>query len=68
MRLDDFRREFPALEAPDDVETMAGLALYLADVVPQAGEVFRHRGLRLTVRQADERRVRELLVESEGTP
>jgi len=68
MRLDDFRREFPALEAPDDVETMAGLAMYLADVVPQAGEVFRHRGLRLTVQQADERRVRELLVESEGAP
>jgi CBS domain containing-hemolysin-like protein len=68
MRLDDFRREYPNLGAPDDLETMAGLVLFLADVVPQAGEAFQYRGLRLTVRQADERRVRELLVETEGTP
>jgi CBS domain containing-hemolysin-like protein len=45
---------------------MAGLVLWLADVVPGPGETFHHQGLRITVRQADERRIRELLVETEG--
>ncbi len=36
-------------------------------MVPVPGEVFRHQGLRITVLQADERRIRELLVETEGT-
>ncbi len=67
MRLDDFRREVPELGSPEGVETMAGLAMFLADVVPAAGESFRYQGLRLTVQQADERRVRELLVETEGS-
>jgi CBS domain containing-hemolysin-like protein len=48
------------------VETLAGLVLWLADVVPSVGDVFRHQGLRITVRQADERRIRELLVETEA--
>ncbi len=66
MRLEDFRREYPALNPLDEVETMAGLVLWLADVVPAPGEVFRHQGLRITVQQADDRRVRELLVETEA--
>jgi CBS domain containing-hemolysin-like protein len=66
MRLDDFRREYPALNPPDDVETLAGLVLWLADVVPTVGEVFQHQGLRITVKLADERRIRELLVETEA--
>jgi putative hemolysin len=66
MRVEDFRREHPALEAPEGVETMGGVAAYLADVIPAVGDSFPLRGLRLTVRQADERRVRELLVETEG--
>jgi CBS domain containing-hemolysin-like protein len=48
------------------VETLAGLVLWLADVVPTVGEVFRHQGLRITVKLADERRIRELLVETEA--
>lgn len=66
MRVEDFRREYPGLNPPGDVETMAGLVLWLADVVPGPGETFHHQGLRITVRQADERRIRELLVETEG--
>jgi CBS domain containing-hemolysin-like protein len=42
------------------------LVLWLADVVPTVGEVFRYQGLRITVKQADERRIRELLVETEA--
>jgi CBS domain containing-hemolysin-like protein len=64
--LEDFRREYPALNPLDEVETMAGLVLWLADVVPAPGESFRHQGLRITVQQADDRRVRELLVETEA--
>ena len=36
MRLDDFRREFPELGEVDDVDTLGGLALKLAEVVPAA--------------------------------
>jgi CBS domain containing-hemolysin-like protein len=63
LRLDDFRREYPPLGDVSDVETMGGLALSLAEMVPATGESFVFRGLRLTVRAADERRVKELLVE-----
>ena len=37
-----------------------------ASHIPAPGETVRHQGLRITVRQADERRIRELLVETEG--
>lgn len=63
MRLDDFRREYPELGDVPDVETMGGLVVHLFEVVPAVGQSIRFRGLKLTVNQADERRVRELLVE-----
>ena len=63
MRLDDFRREFPALGDVPEVETMGGLLAHLLGVVPDAGESATFRGLKLTAQVADERRVRELLVE-----
>lgn len=63
MRIEDFRREFPALGEVPEVETMGGLLTHLRGVVPEAGEtaVFRH--LRLTAQTVDERRVRELIVQ-----
>jgi putative hemolysin len=63
MRLDDFRREFPPLGDVAEVETMGGLLTSLLDVVPAAGESAKYRGLKLTAHAADERCVRELLVE-----
>ncbi|MEI8039780.1 MAG: hemolysin family protein [Verrucomicrobiota bacterium] len=63
LRLDDFRREYPALGDVPEVETMGGLLCSLLDVVPATGETAAFRGLKLTARAADERRVRELLVE-----
>ena len=63
LRLDDFRREYPALGEVPEVETMGGLLMSLMDVVPRTGESAVFRGLRLTASVADERRVRELLVE-----
>ena len=63
MRLDDFRREHPALGEVPEVETMGGLLTHLIGVVPSPGEVALYRGLKLTARVTDERRVRELLVE-----
>ncbi len=64
MRLDDFRREFPALHDVVEVETMGGLLVHLLGVVPNAGESATFNGLKLTAQVADERRVRELLVET----
>lgn len=63
MVLEDFQREHPALSGLPGVVTMGGLVTALAEVVPTAGETVSHRGLRLTVQVADERRVKELLVE-----
>jgi putative hemolysin len=64
LRLDDFRREYPALAAVPEVETMGGLLTSLLDVVPGKGESATFSGLKLTAQTADERRVRELLVEA----
>jgi putative hemolysin len=63
LRLEDFRREYPALGELHEVETMGGLLTSLLDVVPARGDSARFCGLKLTAQAADERRVRELLVE-----
>ncbi len=63
VRIDDFRREYPALGELDGCETLAGLVMEQAGVVPGVGEAITFRGLRFTVEGADERRIRELLVE-----
>ncbi|HUD84601.1 MAG TPA: hemolysin family protein, partial [Candidatus Saccharimonadales bacterium] len=61
--LDNFRREYPPLPDLPGFETMAGMALHEFEVVPARGESVTVGGLRLTVQAADERRIRELLVE-----
>ena len=61
--LDNFRREYPPLVQLPGLETLAGLALHEFQVVPAVGESVTVGGLRLTVQAADERRIRELLVE-----
>jgi CBS domain containing-hemolysin-like protein len=63
VRLENFRREYPSLPEIPGVETMAGLALAKFEVVPVVGESVAVAGLRLTVQAADERRIRQLLVE-----
>jgi len=62
-RLDDFRREYPELGDVPEVETLGGLLMDQLGVVPGVGQSATFRGLRLTARVADERRIRELLVE-----
>ena len=42
---------------------MGGLLMSLLDVVPNQGDSATYRGLKLTAHVADERRVREVLVE-----
>lgn len=63
MRLEDFQREYPELGDFPGVETLGGLVVALREVVPPIGESVEHRGLRFTVTAADERRVRELVIE-----
>jgi len=63
MRLDDFRREFPALPEVDGIETMGGLLTHLLGVVPDAEEFAMFYGLKLTAHITDGRRVNELLVQ-----
>ncbi|MBU6399810.1 MAG: hemolysin family protein [Verrucomicrobia bacterium] len=64
MRLDDFQREYPDVGKVAEVETMGGLLVAQLEMVPAAGQSAVYRGLRLTALAADERRVRELLVET----
>ena len=64
MRLDNFRREYGPLQDVPGVETMAGLVLSKLEVVPAQGDSVTTDGLRLTVQVADERHIRELLVEA----
>jgi putative hemolysin len=64
MRLEDFRREHPELGEVADVDTMGGLMVRECETVPATGEWVVFRGLRLTAVAADERRVRELRVET----
>jgi putative hemolysin len=63
LRVDDFRREYPSLGDVPEVETLGGLLMSLLDVVPSPGESATFRGLKLTAKNTDERRVRELTVE-----
>jgi len=61
--IDEFRREFPALNAVEDIDTMSGLFVRQLEYVPAAGESVTYHGLRLTARRVDDRKVRELEVE-----
>jgi len=63
LRLDDLRREYPGLGEVTEVETVGGLLTSLLDVVPGRGDTALFRGLRLTALVAEERRVKEVLVE-----
>lgn len=64
MRIDDFRREYPELGEVPEVDTMGGLAVRLMEVVPAQGEHVNFRGLKLIAHAVEERRVRELVVET----
>jgi len=62
LLVDDVRDA--SLLQKNGVETMGGLLVSQMEVVPAAGESAVYRGLKLTARTVDERRVRELLVET----
>jgi CBS domain containing-hemolysin-like protein len=63
MRIEDFRRELPEIETVEDAETMGGLMVCLAEMIPPAGFSVVHKGIRLVATVVDDRRVRELRVE-----
>jgi CBS domain containing-hemolysin-like protein len=64
MRLDDFRREYPALQDFPEAETLGGLLMGLLEIVPKPGDSAVFSGLKLTASVADERRVKELILET----
>ena len=59
--LDDINEHF-RIEINEDVDTIGGLVIRLADRVPKIGESFAYGSLRLEVTDASARRVRELKV------
>src|SRR5205807_3156124 len=56
LRLDDFRREYPALGDVPEVETMGGLRMSLPDGAPSQGESACFRGLKSTAQGTGDRR------------
>jgi CBS domain containing-hemolysin-like protein len=64
VRVDDFRREYPEIGEVPEVDTLGGLMVVQSGVVPAAGESVVFRGLRLTAQSVDERRVKELRIET----
>ena len=64
FRLEDFQREYPDLGEVRGVDTLGGLIVTQLGVVPAQGQSVVFRGLRLSAAQVDERRVREVLVET----
>lgn len=64
LKIDEFADEFPDLGEVPEVETMGGLLMAQLGVVPSAGDSATYRGLKLVAKVVDERRVRELLVET----
>ena len=63
LRLDNFRREYPALAEMAGVDTIGGLLLHQLEVAPSPGDSVVYGGLRFTVQSADPRRAREVVVE-----
>ncbi len=63
LKVDEFGDEYPELGEVSEVETMGGLLMSQLGVVPNVGESVVYRGLKLTAKAVDERRVREVLVE-----
>ena len=62
--LQDFRREYPGLEKAPGVDTIGGLMAMQLDEIPPDGAMIEFSGLRFTVQEADERRVKRVLVET----
>ncbi len=63
MRLDEFRREYPALGEGHGAETLGGLLVHQLAIVPARGESAVVDGLKLTATEVTERRVKELAIE-----
>ncbi|MDX1740434.1 MAG: transporter associated domain-containing protein, partial [Rhodothermales bacterium] len=53
-----------------DFETLGGLILNLSGSIPTAGDVLTYKGLRITVREVDNRRIRtaDVVLESHEAP
>lgn len=64
VRLEDFRRQYPALPEIPGIETLGGLLAAQLDVIPPKGATASCHGLRLTAESVDDRRVRGVLVET----
>ena len=62
--LQDFRREYPRLAVAPGVDTVGGLVAMQLDEIPPDGAMIEFSGLRFTVQEADERRVKRVLVET----
>jgi CBS domain containing-hemolysin-like protein len=64
VHIDELNDELPiALPEHDDYETIGGFVLSRMGYIPKAGESFEHDGLRITVLEAEERRVTRLRID-----
>ena len=64
--LEDFRREYPALERAPGVDTIGGLVTSQLDSIPAVDTVVEFSGLTFRVTRADTRRVLEVVAQTRG--
>jgi len=64
--LEDFRREYPALERAPGVDTIGGLITSRLDAIPAVDTEVEFSGLIFRVTRADDRRVLEVLAKTKG--
>jgi putative hemolysin len=62
-RIDDFKREYPALVEIEDCDTIGGLLLRQFEIVPAQGQSTTFHGVKFTASKVTDRQVTEVLVE-----
>jgi CBS domain containing-hemolysin-like protein len=64
VHIDQLKRELSvALPEHKDYETIGGFVLTRLGYIPKPGEVLEHDGLRITVLEAEERRIKRLRID-----
>jgi CBS domain containing-hemolysin-like protein len=68
LEIEEFEHYFDLEIEEKSFETVGGLIIHLLERVPMAGEKINFRNLEMTILEADNRRIRRLLVEKKANP
>jgi CBS domain containing-hemolysin-like protein len=68
LEIEEFEHYFDLKIEERNFETVGGLIIHLLERVPAAGEKVNFHNLEMTILEADNRRIRRLLVEKKANP